>query len=80
MRNDDDKVEESARITTPIMKGVSAMTYKQIETMREIRLWVCQLGVPVLTITAALISRPDIRKDIGRKFRNLKDTLSKKKS
>lgn len=56
------------------------MTYKQIETMREIRLWVCQLGVPILTITAALISRPDIRKDIGRKFRNLKDTLSKKKS
>ena len=51
------------------MKGVSVMTYKQIETMREIRLWVCQLGVPVLTITAALISRPDIRKDIGRKLK-----------
>ena len=37
------------------------MTRKQLETMREVRLWLVQIGVPVAGVCAWWLSKPENR-------------------
>lgn len=37
------------------------MTRKQLETMREVRLWLIQIGAPVVGLGAWWLSNPDNR-------------------
>lgn len=55
------------------------MTYKQIETSREIRLWIGQLVVPTLTLAATALAIPEVRETIARKFEETKAHVKQKK-
>jgi hypothetical protein len=37
------------------------MTYKQIEASRELRLWIGQVIVPAVSVTAVVLANPDVR-------------------
>ena len=54
------------------------MTYKQIETMREIRLWVGQIVVPVCTVAAVALSNPEVRNAVSEKVRITKQQIKNK--
>lgn len=55
------------------------MTYKQIEASREARLWIGQVIVPAIGVSAALLSNPHIRDAASEKFNNIKQKLQNKK-
>ena len=48
------------------------MTYKQIETSREIRLWITQVIVPALALVLVV---PESREVIVTKAREVKDKI-----
>ena len=54
------------------------MTYKQIETSREIRLWIGQIIVPAASVALAVLSIPEVRYKIGRKVANVKESIQYK--
>lgn len=43
------------------------MTYKQIETSREIRLWIGQVIVPAITFGTIAMSNPQVRGYVNEK-------------
>lgn len=52
------------------------MTYKQIEASREARLWITQVIVPTLAMTATVIATvPEIREAAVAKFENVKSRI-----
>ena len=53
------------------------MTYKQIETSREIRLWIGQIIVPALALTMAF---PEVRYAVVNKARSIKESIGNRKS
>lgn len=58
------------------------MTYKQIETSREVRLWIGQVVVPVAAAVAIVLSDPEryefILNSAKEKFKSVKDRFKKK--
>lgn len=44
------------------------MTYKQIETSREIRLWITGIIVPAVTTVATLMVIPQVKNAVLQKF------------
>ncbi len=55
------------------------MTYKQIETSREVRLWITQVIVPaVVTVTTVVATVPEVREAVVTKFEELKRKVSLK--
>ena len=54
------------------------MTYKQIETSREIRLWIGQVIVPVATCAAIAMANPEIRRTVVTKFNDVKKSVKQK--
>lgn len=55
------------------------MTYKQIETSREIRLWITQVIVPTIAVTTAVVATvPELREAVTTKFNNVKDKVKLK--
>lgn len=57
------------------MKGGLTMTYKQIETSREIRLWIGQIIVPALAFSMAF---PEVRQAAANKAKSIKDKITRK--
>lgn len=57
------------------MKGGLNMTYKQIETSREIRLWIGQIIVPALAFSMAF---PEVRQAAANKAKGIKDRITRK--
>lgn len=55
------------------------MTYKQIEASREARLWIGQVIVPAIGVTAAVMSNPEIRQAASAKLESIKEKLRRKK-
>lgn len=55
------------------------MTYKQIETSREIRLWIGQIIIPAASVALAILSIPEVRYSIGRKVTSIKESIQYKK-
>lgn len=53
------------------------MTYKQIETMREIRLWIGQIVVPAATVAATTLMIPEVRQAVAAKAKEVKQKLKK---
>ena len=51
------------------------MKRKNINTMREIRLWAVQVVVPLFGITMAI---PELRDPIVEKYKNVKSSIEKK--
>ena len=54
------------------------MTYKQIETMREIRLWLGQIIVPATTAAVAALSIPEVRQAVAAKAESVKRSVENK--
>jgi len=54
------------------------MTYKQIETSREIRLWIGQIIIPAASVALAILSIPEVRQAIGSKAANIKRSIQYK--
>lgn len=55
------------------------MTYKQIETSREIRLWIGQIIVPAATAVATVMyMNPELRNKAKTTFENVKGKIKTK--
>lgn len=54
------------------------MTFKQIETSREIRLWIAQIIVPAITAAAIAMSVPEVRRTVVEKASDIKETIRNK--
>jgi len=58
---------------------VSLMTYKQIEASRELRLWIGQVIIPAIGVSAALLSNPEIRRRASEKLEDIKMKIRRKR-
>lgn len=56
------------------------MTRKQLDTMREVRLWVGQMIIPSVTLGAALMANPDVRNIVSWKAQQVKYSIQSKKN
>lgn len=54
------------------------MTYKQIETSREIRLWVTQIIIPAAIVTGLYFSDPQNRARAKERFTKVKNKIWRK--
>lgn len=55
------------------------LTYKQLEASREARLWIGQVIVPAIGVTAAVLSNPQVRQTVADKINSIKRKLKSKK-
>lgn len=55
------------------------MTYKQIEASRELRLWIGQVIVPAVSMTAVVLANPDVRNAAKEKLDNIKRKFQSRK-
>lgn len=56
------------------------MTYKQIETSREMRLWISQVIVPVVGAAAIAMTNPDVKNYVSEKIEKTKQKVNEKVS
>lgn len=54
------------------------MTYKQIETSREIRLWIGQVIVPSVTVIGTMMAVPEVRQAVVTKVSNVGKSIKNK--
>lgn len=54
------------------------MTYKQIETAREVRLWISQIIVPAATVAVTAMTIPEVRQAIATKANSIKQNIESK--
>ena len=54
------------------------MTYKQIETSRELRLWISQVIVPIATVAGTAMMIPEVREKVVSKAKSVKTAIKKK--
>lgn len=55
------------------------MTYKQIEATRELRLWIGQVIVPAIGVSAAVLANPEVRRAASEKFEDVKAKIRRKR-
>lgn len=51
------------------------MTNRQIETSREVRLWLGQIIIPAASVCVAILSIPEVRYAISEKITNVKESI-----
>ncbi|NCE64079.1 hypothetical protein D1159_05635 [Pseudoflavonifractor sp. 524-17] len=56
------------------------MTRKQLDTMREVRLWIGQMVVPGVTLGASLMAIPEVRNAVYWKAQQMKYSIRDKKN
>lgn len=62
-----------AQNTIPFMeRRFSFMTYRQIEASRELRLWIGQVIIPAISVTAVALANPGIRNAAKEKLNGIK--------
>lgn len=54
------------------------MTHRQVETIREIRLWVGQIIVPAITVAATMMAVPEVRQAVVTKIGGAKRSIKSK--
>ena len=55
------------------------MTYKQIEATRELRLWIGQVIVPAIGVSAAILANPEVRRAASKKCKDVKAKIRRKR-
>lgn len=55
------------------------MTYKQIEASRELRLWIGQVIVPAVSVTAVVLANPGVRDAAREKLDRIKQKFQFRK-
>lgn len=53
-------------------------TWKQIETSREVRLWIGQVIMPAVTFAAATMAIPEVRQTVAAKAKSIKASIDEK--
>lgn len=66
--------------TKDFVRSVITMTYKQIEASRELRLWIGQIIIPAISVSAILLANPDIRRVAAEKVEEVKQKFHSKKN
>lgn len=56
------------------------MTYKKLETMRQVRLMVTEVIIPLMTATVTLLSIPEVRNAAKNKYNEIKRKREQKRS
>ena len=69
-----------ALISIIVMKGELIMTYKQIQTSHEIRMWIGQVIIPTVIGGIMLATNPYVRTWVGTKVYNIKLKINSKKN
>ena len=54
------------------------MTYKQLETIREVRLWIGQIIVPAASVAVATLTIPEVRQMVATKAASVKESIQNK--
>ena len=54
------------------------MTWKQIETSREGRIWTVEVLIPIAAIATGILAVPEIRKAASTKINNAKQRIKNK--
>lgn len=54
------------------------MTRRQIDTSREMRLWIGQIVVPALILAATTMAIPEVREAVATKARSVMNKLKRK--
>ena len=54
------------------------MTWKQLETRRETRLWISQIIIPAVTFAATTLAIPEVRQAVAAKARSIKESIENK--
>lgn len=55
------------------------MTYRQIEASRELRLWIGQVIIPAVSVTAVILANPDVRNTAKQKLDSIKQKIQSRK-
>ena len=54
------------------------MTWKQLETRRETRLWISQIIMPAVTFAATTLAIPEVRQAVAAKAKSIKESVENK--
>lgn len=54
------------------------MTHKQIDAMREARLWIGQIIVPAIGLATTALAIPEVRQAVADKVNDMKRSVKKK--
>ena len=54
------------------------MTWKQLETRRETRLWISQIIMPAVTFAATTLAIPEVRQAVAAKAKSIKESIDNK--
>lgn len=54
------------------------MTYRQIESSRERRLWITQVVMPTALVAAAILGNREVREDLKDKVTDIKEKIKAK--
>lgn len=54
------------------------MKRKNIDTMREVRLWIGQIIVPAVTVVGSAMAIPEVRQAVATKANQWKESVEKK--
>ena len=54
------------------------MTYRQIESSRERRLWITQVVMPTVLVAAAILGNREVREDLKDKVTDIKEKIKAK--
>lgn len=73
----------NANKTLPLMKrlyfkGGYIMKRKNIDTMREVRLWIGQIIVPAVTVVGSALAIPEVRQAVAMKANQWKESVERK--
>ena len=60
------------------MKGVTFMTWRQIESRREIRIWISQIIMPAIIAAGTILAIPESRNAIISKAKDIKQSIKNK--
>lgn len=59
-------------------KGGYNMKRKNIDAMREVRLWIGQIVVPAVTVVGSALAIPEVRQAVATKANQWKESIEKK--
>lgn len=54
------------------------MTWKQLETRRETRLWISQIIMLAVTFAATTLAIPEVRQAVAAKAKSIKESIENK--
>lgn len=61
-----------------ISKEDKTMKRKNIDTMREVRLWIGQIIVPAVTVVGSALAIPEVRQAVATKANQWKESVENK--